>query len=132
MTQTKARVAIAGACLLALTAAGCSSDAKSSGAAATNAPSAATAAGGTTAAAPAPPTGLTMSGNTFSAASVTAGQLFTITNNDSVGHTVTDDGGKFNVQVPAGGTATLKIDAAGTYKIHCNIHSSMHGTITVA
>ena len=63
---------------------------------------------------------------------MTAGQEFTITNNDSVGHTVTDDAGSFNVQVPGGGTATLTIPAAGTYKIHCNIHGSMHGTITVA
>ena len=127
MTQTTVRLAIAGACLMALTAAGCSSDSKSSS---TNAPAAA-APGGTTAAAPAG-AGLTISGNAFSAASVTAGTEFTITNNDSVGHTVTDDGGTFNVQVPAGGTAPLTIPAAGTYKIHCNIHSSMHGTITVA
>ncbi len=128
MTQTKVRLAIAGACLMALTAAGCSSDSKSSS---PNAPSATAAPGGTTAVAPAG-AGLTISGNTFSAASVTAGTEFTITNNDSVGHTVTDDGGTFNVQVPAGGTAPLTIPAAGTYKIHCNIHSSMHGTITVA
>lgn len=45
---------------------------------------------------------------------------------------MTDDAGSFNVQVPGGGTATLVIPAAGTYKIHCNIHGSMHGTITVA
>lgn len=128
MTQTKVRLAIAGACLMALTAAGCSSDSTSSS---TNAPSATAAPGGTTAAAPAG-AGLTISGNAFSAASVTAGQEFTITNNDSVGHTVTDDGGTFNVQVPAGGTAPLTIPAAGEYKIHCNIHGSMHGTITVA
>ena len=32
---------------------------------------------------------------------------------------------------PAGGTATLTIDAAGSYAIHCEIHSSMHGTISV-
>ena len=31
-----------------------------------------------------------------------------------------------------GGTATLTIPKAGTYKIHCKIHASMHGTITVA
>ena len=38
----------------------------------------------------------------------------------------------------AGGLATrmrpltLTIPKAGTYKIHCKIHASMHGTITVA
>ncbi len=102
---------------MALTAAGCSSSSKSSS---TNAPSATAAAG----------TGVTISGFAFSAASVTAGQPFTITNSDSVAHTFTDDGGTFSVPVPAGGTATWTIPAAGTYKIHCNIHSSMHGTIT--
>jgi plastocyanin len=89
----------------------------------------ATGSGDTTAA---PAGGLTISGNTFSAASTTAGTEFTITNNDSVAHTVTDDAGLFDVDVPAGGTAPLKIDTAGTYAIHCEIHSSMHGTITVA
>ena len=88
-----------------------------------------TAAGGSTAAAG---SGLTISGSQFSAASVTAGTEFTITNNDSVAHTVTDDGGSFDVSVPAGGTATLTIPKAGSYKIHCKIHSFMQGTITVA
>jgi plastocyanin len=76
--------------------------------------------------------GLTISGNTFSVAAVTAGTPFTITNNDSVGHTVTDDAGSFDVAVPGGGSETLTIPAAGTYAIHCEIHASMHGTITVA
>ena len=73
-----------------------------------------------------------MSGNTFSAASVTAGTEFAITNSDSVAHTVTADDGSFDVAVPANGTATLTIPTAGSFAIHCKIHSSMHGTITVA
>ena len=134
MTHTKGRLALAGTCLLILTATACGSDAKSTadssaGAAATVAPGA-TAGGG--APAPAGPAGLTISGNTFSAGTATVGTAFTITNNDSVAHTVTDDAGSFDVAVPAGGTATLTIQTAGTYAIHCKIHSSMHGTITVA
>ena len=55
-----------------------------------------------------------------------------ITNTDNVTHTVTsDDGSSFNVTVPGGKTATFTAPAAGTYKFHCNIHSSMHGTLTV-
>ena len=132
MTQKKARLAFAGACLMALTATACSSDDSTSSDSGAPVASAATDAGGTTAAAPAGGGGLTISGNAFSAASVTAGTEFTITNNDSVAHTVTADDGTFDVSVPAGGTAPLTIDTAGSYAIHCNIHSSMHGTITVA
>jgi plastocyanin len=126
MTQKKVRLALASACLLALTATACSSDDKTSDVA-----SGVTDAG----AADAPPAAaaaLTISNNTFSPASVVAGTEFTITNNDSVGHTVTDDAGSFNVSVPGGGSETLTIPTAGTFSIHCNIHQSMHGTITVA
>lgn len=125
-------IALGSAALLALLAPACSSDSKTSG---TGAPAVSTATGDTTAAGgstAAAGAGLTISGNQFSAASVTAGTEFTITNNDSVGHTVTDDAGSFDVAVPAGGTATLTIPAAGSFAIHCKIHSSMHGTITVA
>ncbi|MEP7115169.1 MAG: cupredoxin domain-containing protein [Ilumatobacteraceae bacterium] len=130
MTHSTVRLALAGACLLALTATACGSDDKASSDTGGVIAPAATDATGTGA-----PTGaaaLTISGNSFSAASVTAGTEFTIANNDSVGHTVTDDAGSFDIAVPAGGTATLIIPTAGSYKIHCNIHSSMHGTITVA
>jgi plastocyanin len=127
MTRNKVRLAIAGACMLALTASACSSDDSSD----SDAPAVSSATGGSAAPA-AGGAGLTISGNTFSPASVTAGTEFTITNNDSVAHTVTDDAGSFDVSVPAGGTATLTIPTAGSYAIHCNIHSSMHGTITVA
>jgi plastocyanin len=122
MTQKKVRLALASACLLALTATACSSDDKTSDV--TAAPSADS---GAPAAA-----GLTISGNTFSVASVSAGAEFTIVNNDSVGHTVTDDAGSFDVAVGGGSSEPLTIPAAGTYSIHCKIHGSMHGTITVA
>jgi plastocyanin len=98
--------------LLAFAVAACSSDSKSSS-------------GG------AAPVGLTIEHSSFSAASVTAGTEFTISNKDGVTHTVTDDGGTFSVRVTGGGTGKLTIPKAGTYKIHCEIHASMHGTITV-
>jgi plastocyanin len=65
--------------------------------------------------------------------SAKAGATVTITNNDQVTHTVTsDDGTSFNVTVPGGKTATITAPSkAGTYKFHCNIHSTMHGTLTV-
>ena len=121
----KIRLALASACMLALTATACSSDDDTSDG--TAAPS------GTVAGAPAA-AGLTISGNTFSVAAVTAGTEFTIVNNDSVGHTVTDDASPaaFDVAVAGGGSEILTIPEAGTYNIHCKIHASMHGTITVA
>jgi plastocyanin len=117
MTHSKVRLTLASACLLVLAATACSSDEK-------------TAVDGS--AAPAAPAGLTISGNTFGAASVTAGTAFSIVNDDSVGHTVTDDAGSFDQAVGGGASAPLTIPTAGTYAIHCKIHASMHGTITVA
>jgi plastocyanin len=48
-------------------------------------------------------------------------------------HTVTSDDGKsFDVTVNPGKTATFTAPSSpGTYKFHCKIHSSMHGTLTV-
>ena len=74
---------------------------------------------------------LTIAGFAFGPLTATAGQQITIVNKDSAAHTVTDDAGSFDVKVAAGGTATLTIAKAGSYKIHCKIHSSMHGTIAV-
>jgi len=129
MTQKKRSIVLAGACLLALAVPACGSDDDADST--PDVPAASDAAGASDTAAT-DSGGLTISGNTFSAASVTAGTEFTITNNDSVDHTVTDDAGAFDRQVPAGGTATLTIPDSGDYAIHCNIHSSMRGTINVA
>jgi plastocyanin len=82
-----------------------------------------------TTAAAASGTGLTIKGFEFSEPTVKAGEAFTITNEDSANHTVTADDGSFSVPVSGGSTAQLTIPTAGTYAIHCNIHSSMHGTI---
>jgi plastocyanin len=61
------------------------------------------------------------------------GEKIMVMNQDSEAHTVTaDSGNAFNVAVPASSTATLTAPSkAGTYKFHCNIHSNMHGVLTV-
>jgi plastocyanin len=118
-TKTIRVLVAASAAVLALAA--CSSDSKSSSGSPTT-----TASGGGAAA-----VGLTIQGSSFSAATVKAGQAFTIQNKDGVTHTVTEDNGAFDQSLPGGGSATLTIATPGTYKIHCRIHSSMHGTIVV-
>jgi plastocyanin len=56
----------------------------------------------------------------------------TITNNDSVTHTVSaNDGTSFDVTVDAGKTATFTAPAAGKYAFHCKIHTRMKATLTV-
>lgn len=92
---------------------------------------AAPASGDTAAAAPAG-AGITIKDFTFTAAGATAGTPITITNDDGVAHTVTADDGSFDVKVSGGKTADVTIDKAGTYAFHCNIHTSMKGSITVA
>ena len=66
-------------------------------------------------------------------APVQTGSKVTVQNNDTVTHTVTSDDGKsFNVTVNPGKTATFTAPGdSRAYKFHCNIHSSMHGTLTV-
>ncbi len=79
----------------------------------------------------APASTLTIQNTTFSSASGFAGSAFSIVNDDAVAHTVTDSAGAFDLDIPANGTASLTITQPGTYQIHCRIHSSMKGTITV-
>jgi plastocyanin len=62
---------------------------------------------------------------------VAAGTPVTITNSDKVDHTFTNPDGAFDVSVPAGGSAELTVDAAGTYKVICSIHSSMGAQVVV-
>ncbi len=101
---------------------------------------------------PSTPAGSTMSGSgsgTASAAmtgiaisnyayqtpvSVAPGAKVTVTNMDSVEHTVTaDQGSAFDVEVKEnGGTATITAPSQpGTYAFHCRYHANMHGTLTV-
>ena len=68
----------------------------------------------------------------FHTTPVNAGSTVTVRNNTQTTHTVSQDGGGFDVTVDAGKTATFTAPAAaGSYKFHCNIHSFMHATLTV-
>jgi plastocyanin len=78
---------------------------------------------------------ITIAGFAFTTpSSVAPGASITVTNQDSVEHTVTaDSAGGFSVTVPAGGTATFTApSAAGSYPFHCSVHPSMHGTLVVS
>ncbi len=75
---------------------------------------------------------LTIKDFAFSALSVKAGQPITIVNADGANHTVSADNGSFVVKIDAGANSNLVIPVAGTYKIHCDIHVSMKGTIVVS
>jgi plastocyanin len=104
---------------LAIALSACSSSGSKGGSGTTKAP----ASGGS---------GITIANFKFTVSGVTAGSTVTVTNTDGVTHTVTsDDNTSFNVTVPGGKTATFTAPAAGTYKFHCNIHSQMHGTLSV-
>ena len=75
-------------------------------------------------------------GFSFAQASLTVkkGDKVTFTNKDSVGHTVTADGGAFNSSLLLQGQ-TYTVDtanlAAGTYTYYCAPHPNMKGTIIV-
>ena len=63
---------------------------------------------------------------------VPVGTTITVMNNDSAPHTMTADDGSFDTgDIPIGGSAEITFDEAGTFPFHCNIHSSMTGSITV-
>jgi plastocyanin len=80
---------------------------------------------------------ITIQNFAFAPASLTvaAGSTITVTNKDSVTHTVTasDAQKSFDTGDIAGGsTVTFKAPAkAGTYAYSCTIHPYMHGTLTV-
>jgi plastocyanin len=122
MSNFRIRLAgVGAACLLAIVAPACSSDSKSS--------TPTTAGGGGAASGGA---GVTIKNRQYSqSGDLKANTAFTVTNSDGATHTLTDDGGTFSVQISGNGTAPLTVKTPGTYKVHCEIHSSMHGTITV-
>lgn len=141
MNRTGMRKALAVAALTTLGLAACSSDdAKKSDAttAPTEAPSGTEAPAGTDAPSgtEAPSGGeATVSIENFSfsiPSGVTAGSEVKVTNNDGFGHTFTDKGGAFKVQVGGGESGTFTAPAAGTYSVYCEIHPSMTGELTVA
>ncbi len=69
----------------------------------------------------------------FSApASVAAGAEITVVNNGEATHTWTEPDGAFDTgQIAPGSSATVTIDAPGTYDYVCSIHTNMTGTIEV-
>ena len=61
---------------------------------------------------------------------VKAGSKITVKNKDSTTHTFTADKGAFDTgDIDSGSSASVTVKKPGTYAYHCNIHSSMHGTI---
>jgi plastocyanin len=69
----------------------------------------------------------------FPAFTASPGQKLTLVDGDSEPHTVTaDDGsfdsGSFDNTAPGSLVAPMK---PGTYAVHCTVHPSMHGTLTV-
>ena len=73
------------------------------------------------------------SGTGFSpnALTVAVGDTVTWTNNDSVDHQPTADGGAFNGTASPGGSYKFTFATAGTFPYHCTVHPEMVGTITV-
>jgi plastocyanin len=74
---------------------------------------------------------VTIQGMKFSPASleVAVGDTVTFTNNDSAPHTATSDA--FDTgRLSRGESATVTIDAAGTFNYICKIHPSMKGKVT--
>ena len=62
---------------------------------------------------------------------VKVGDLVEWTNGDFVDHTATDKGGAWDVAVPAGKSAQLKVTSPGTFAYYCKVHPGMTGTIHV-
>ena len=65
--------------------------------------------------------------------SVPAGAQISVTNNDSIGHTVTaDSGDAFDVSVAPGATVTFAApEKPGTYAFHCKPHPNMTSSLVV-
>jgi plastocyanin len=62
---------------------------------------------------------------------VKVGDTITVTNNDVTPHTVTAKDGSFNADVPANGTATFTVSAAGSFPYYCTYHNSGHNEAKV-
>jgi len=63
---------------------------------------------------------------------VKTGSTVTVKNTDDTAHTVTALDGSFDTKpIQPGKSATFTVSKAGTFKYHCNIHSQMHGSLTV-
>ncbi|HVJ76906.1 MAG TPA: cupredoxin domain-containing protein [Hyphomicrobium sp.] len=69
----------------------------------------------------------------FSPADITvkAGDTVEWVNNDFVDHTATAKNGAWDVMIPAGKSAHLKMTKVGTFTYFCRVHPDMVGTIRV-
>ncbi len=114
--------------LLTLAACGGDDDASSTSPAEPTATESAAAAPSETAAA-----AITIASFSFSGVSeVPVGTTLTVTNDDSTSHTWTSLDGVFDSGTLAPGDSfQFTFDTPGTFAYHCNIHSSMTGSITV-
>jgi len=76
---------------------------------------------------------VSVQGFKFSPAAVTAhvGDTIEWTNNDPMAHTSTAKSGDWDLPLPAGKSASLKLQKKGTFDYYCKIHPSMTGKITV-
>jgi plastocyanin len=79
---------------------------------------------------------VTIPGLKFDPASLTVkvGSTVTWNNSSGIAHTVTSDAGSaltFDGGVDAGQSFSFTFTKPGTYKYHCSIHATMHGTIVV-
>ena len=86
-----------------------------------------------TAGTPSAATLFTIKGYAFPAFTATAGQKITLADADAEPHTVTADNGSFDsgsFDSTAPGTLTVPTKP-GTYAVHCTVHPTMHGTLTV-
>jgi plastocyanin len=75
---------------------------------------------------------VTIKGFAFSPKTLTvkAGTKIKVSNKDGTTHTFTANKGAFDTgDIDGGSSATVTVKKPGTYAYHCNIHSSMHGTI---
>jgi plastocyanin len=66
-------------------------------------------------------------------AAVAPGAKITVTNDDTVAHTVTaDTGNTFNVNANPGSSTTFTAPTKpGSYPYHCTFHATMHGVLVV-
>jgi plastocyanin len=76
---------------------------------------------------------VTISGFTFSEATVAPGAEVAVTNEDDVPHTATADDDSFDSgRLDGGGSGTLTAPSEpGSYAFHCEVHPDMQGTLTV-
>jgi plastocyanin len=77
--------------------------------------------------------GLTISGFSFSDTTAAAGATVAVTNEDSATHTVTSDDDAFE-ELSLGGGESGELTAPsepGEYAFHCEIHTTMTGTLVV-